>query len=130
MNFKPMYNTIIVCKLNWGPRKVGRIELPSHTNEEMEGAETILAEVLAVGPGSQLQNGERQQIDVSPGQHVLLPKKASCFPLKLSPLAYISPNGDGSFMERPVAELLVVNMSSVLCVVELPETREQRKAAV
>ena len=69
MPIKPLYDRILVKRLEEEEQKVGGIIIPDTAKEKpQEGA------VIAVGAGRVLENGERQAPDVSVGDKILFGK--------------------------------------------------------
>jgi chaperonin GroES len=71
MPIKPLYDRILVKRVEEQEEKVGNIIIPDTAKEKpQEGV------VVAVGEGKVLENGERVAPDVSPGDRVLFGKYA------------------------------------------------------
>lgn len=94
------------------PYEVGgdntRLVLSSKTKAEL--LPYVLAEVLAVGAGRQLDNGQRREMNVKVGDKVMFAITAPIFPLEKSPIARL--NG-----QKLPAQALI-NIGHLLGVVE------------
>ena len=63
---KMLANNILVRPESWAERKLGKIIVPSGTEEKF-----ARGEVLAVGTGLYLANGDRPPVEAQVGDHVL-----------------------------------------------------------
>jgi chaperonin GroES len=71
MAIKPLGDRIVIKSLEEKEEKVGGIIIPDTAKEKpSEG------EIIAVGPGKMLENGERQAVSVAVGDKVLYGKYA------------------------------------------------------
>ena len=71
MAIKPLGDRIVVKSLEEQEEKIGGIIIPDSAKEKpSEG------EIVAVGPGKMLENGERQAVSVAVGDKVLYGKYA------------------------------------------------------
>lgn len=71
MNVKPLYDRVLIKRLEKGEEKRGSIIIPDTAKEKpMEG------EVIAVGPGRLDDNGKRMPMEVKKGDRVLIGKYA------------------------------------------------------
>jgi chaperonin GroES len=68
---KPLYDRILVRRLEEEEQKVGGIIIPDTAKEKPQEGE-----VIAVGAGRVLENGERQTPDVKVGDKILFGKYA------------------------------------------------------
>ena len=66
---KPLSDKVIVQKLEPEEKTSGRILLPDNTKEKPQEGK-----VIAVGPGSVDDKGQRKPMDVKEGEHVLFAK--------------------------------------------------------
>jgi chaperonin GroES len=69
MAVKPLSDRILVKPLEQGEDKVGGIIIPDTAKEKPQEGE-----VIAVGPGKILENGERQAMSVAVGDKILYGK--------------------------------------------------------
>lgn len=67
--FNPIDQGVILKQVEQTGTTAGGVIIPDTTNEGTE-----IAEVVAVGPGRQLENGERATPQVSVGDKVVIPK--------------------------------------------------------
>lgn len=72
MNLKPIGSNIIVKAIDAEKTTAAGIIIPDTADKERPEK----GEVLAVGPGRVLENGQRQQMDVQVGQKVVFKKYA------------------------------------------------------
>ena len=72
MAIKPLGDRILVKPIEQEEEKVGGIIIPDTAKEKPQEGE-----VIAVGPGKMLENGERQPMSVSVGDKILYGKYAS-----------------------------------------------------
>lgn len=66
---RPLHDWVLVLRAEPDARTPGGIIIPDDAQERPQRGE-----VLAVGPGLRLENGERAPVDVKPGDVVLFPK--------------------------------------------------------
>jgi len=71
MPIKPLYDRVLVKRLEEEEEKVGNIIIPDTAREKPQQGE-----VIAVGEGRLLDNGERVPLEVKPGDKVLFGKYA------------------------------------------------------
>jgi chaperonin GroES len=71
MAITPLYDRILVQRLEEEEQKVGGIIIPDTAKEKPQQGK-----VIAVGDGKVLENGERQKPDVAAGDKVLFGKYA------------------------------------------------------
>jgi chaperonin GroES len=69
MNIRPLHDRVIVRRLEEGETKHGSIIIPDSAKEKPQQGE-----VVAVGDGKLLENGQRAKPDVSAGQKILFGK--------------------------------------------------------
>jgi chaperonin GroES len=68
-NVRPLRDRVLVRRLEEAEQKVGGIIIPDTAKEKPQQAE-----VVAVGSGRLLENGDRVPLSVKPGDRVLLGK--------------------------------------------------------
>lgn len=102
MRIRPLYDRVVVRRLDSETTTAGGIVLPGSASEKPNQGE-----VLAVGPGALLDNGETCPLSVKVGDRVLF-SKYSPSELKL----------DGE-------EVLVLQESDILAVIEQDKTMEK-----
>jgi chaperonin GroES len=71
MSISPLYDRVLVTRIEEEEEKIGGIVIPDTAREKPQQGE-----VIAVGTGRVLDNGERQQPDISAGDKVLFGKFA------------------------------------------------------
>jgi len=71
MKIRPLHDRVIVRRLEEEEQKVGGIIIPDTAKEKPQQGE-----VIAVGNGKLLENGERVPLDVKPGDRILFGKYA------------------------------------------------------
>ena len=71
MNIRPLHDRVIVRRLEEDQKSPGGIVIPDTAKEK-----PIQGEVIAVGKGKILENGEVRPLDVKPGDKVLYGKYA------------------------------------------------------
>ncbi|MFO0751153.1 MAG: co-chaperone GroES [Myxococcota bacterium] len=71
MNFKPLYDRILVKRVEEESRSAGGIYIPDTAKEK-----PLRGKVLAVGKGKLLENGTLRPLDVKEGDSVLFGKYA------------------------------------------------------
>ncbi len=69
MKFRPLYDRVVVKRVEAEAKTSGGLFLPETAKEKPQ-----TAEVVAVGDGRLLENGERRAISVKVGDRVLLGK--------------------------------------------------------
>jgi chaperonin GroES len=69
MNIRPLYDRIVVKRLEDQEQKVGSIIVPDSAKEKPQEAE-----VVAVGKGKRLDDGKLIPLDVQPGDRILFGK--------------------------------------------------------
>ena len=69
MDIRPLQDRVIVRRLEESEQKVGSIIIPDSAKEKPQQAE-----VVSVGSGKLLDNGQRSSMDVKPGDRVLFGK--------------------------------------------------------
>ena len=69
MSVKPLYDRILVKRIEEEEQKIGGIIIPDTAKEKPQEGE-----VIAVGAGRVLENGERQVPDVEVGDKILFGK--------------------------------------------------------
>ena len=76
MNIRPLHDRIIVKRMEEERMSAGGIVIPDSATEK-----PIKGEVIAVGNGKHLDNGEIRALDVKKGDKVLFGKKTTSWPL-------------------------------------------------
>ncbi|MCA1621749.1 MAG: co-chaperone GroES [Acidobacteria bacterium] len=71
-NIRPLHDRVIVKRIEEGEQVRGGIIIPDTAKEKPQEGE-----VIAVGEGKYLKNGERQGLDVKAGDRVLFGKYSS-----------------------------------------------------
>jgi chaperonin GroES len=71
MNIRPLHDRVVIRRMEEERKSAGGIVLPDSATEK-----PILGEVLAVGPGKMLDNGEVRHLQVKVGDKVLFGKYA------------------------------------------------------
>lgn len=69
MKFRPLHDRVLVKRLEEEESKRGGIIIPDSAKEKPQQAE-----VIAVGSGKLLENGQRVPCDVKPGDRILFGK--------------------------------------------------------
>ncbi|MBW8055113.1 MAG: co-chaperone GroES [Acidiferrobacterales bacterium] len=69
MNIRPLHDRVIVRRLEEETKSAGGIVIPDTAKEK-----PIQGEIIAVGNGKILENGEVRPLDVKPGDKVLFGK--------------------------------------------------------
>jgi chaperonin GroES len=69
MNIRPLYDRIVVKRIEDQEQKVGSIIVPDSAKEKPQEAE-----VVAVGKGKRLDDGKLIPLDVQPGDRILFGK--------------------------------------------------------
>lgn len=102
MAIKPLYDRVVVRRIEAETTTRGGIVLPSAATEKPNQGE-----VLAVGPGALLDNGETRPLTVAVGDRVLFGKYTS------------------SDCQIDGEELLIIRESDILAVVEQEQSVEE-----
>lgn len=71
MNIRPLHDRVVIRRMEEERKSAGGIVLPDSATEK-----PIMGEVLAVGPGKMLDNGEVRKLQVKVGDKVLFGKYA------------------------------------------------------
>lgn len=71
INIRPLGDRVVVRRSEQEEKTAGGIVLPDTAKEK-----PMEAEVLAIGPGRRLDNGDRQAVDVKVGDRILFGKYA------------------------------------------------------
>jgi chaperonin GroES len=69
MQLRPLHDRVVVKRLDEAEQRVGGIIIPDSAKEKPQQAE-----VIAVGNGKLLENGERVPLEVKPGDRILFGK--------------------------------------------------------
>ncbi len=69
MNIRPLHDRVVVQRMEEETTSAGGIVLPGSAAEKPQRGE-----VMAVGNGKVLDNGERRSLDVKVGDHILFGK--------------------------------------------------------
>jgi chaperonin GroES len=69
MNFRPLYDRVVVRRLEEDERSAGGIIIPDTAKEK-----PMQAEIIAVGPGSRDEKGKVVPLDVKAGDQVIFGK--------------------------------------------------------
>ncbi|MBV1790611.1 co-chaperone GroES [Marinobacterium sp. D7] len=104
MSIRPLHDRLVVKRLAAETTTKGGIVIPDSSAEKPSQGE-----VIAVGAGAVLENGERRELDVKVGDRVLFAKYS------------------GSEIKLEGETLLVMRESDVLAVIE--NTQSEEKAA-
>ena len=83
MNFKPLYDRVLVKRIEQEQKTAGGILIPDSAQEK-----PIQGEVIAVGSGILLENGETKALTVTVGNKVLFGKYAGT-EIKLDGVEYL-----------------------------------------
>lgn len=102
MAIRPLYDRVVVRRIESDTRTSGGIVIPDSAAEKPDQAE-----VIAVGPGALLDNGQLRPLPVRVGDRILLGKYA------------------GSEIRLDGEDLLVVRESDILAVIEVQATLEK-----
>lgn len=102
MAIRPLYDRVVVRRIESDTRSKGGIVIPDSATEKPDQAE-----VVAVGPGAVLENGQVRPLAVRVGDRVLLGKYS------------------GSEVKIDGDELVVVKESDILAVIEAKATLEK-----
>jgi len=95
MKLKPLYDRVVVKKIEEEQKSPGGIILPDTAKEESQ-----LGEVIAVGEGKLLENGEIRPLKVKKGDKVIFSKYA------------------GNEIKVEGEELLILREEDILAIVE------------
>ncbi|MDP5325636.1 MAG: co-chaperone GroES [Litorivicinaceae bacterium] len=96
MNIRPLYDRVVVRRMEEETKTAGGIVLPGSAAEKPNQGE-----VVAVGAGKPLDNGEVRPVSVKVGDHVVFGQYSGSNTIKV--------NGE---------ELLIINESELLGVIE------------
>jgi len=102
MSIRPLHDRLVVKRLAAETTTKGGIVIPDSSAEKPSQGE-----VIAVGAGAVLENGERRELDVKVGDRVLFAKYS------------------GSEVKLDGETLLVMRESDVLAVIENTQSEEQ-----
>ncbi len=69
MNIRPLHDRVVIKRLEAEEKTASGIVLPGSAAEKPD-----MGEILAVGAGKLLENGERQKLDVKAGDKVIFGK--------------------------------------------------------
>ncbi len=83
MNFKPLYDRVLVKRIEQEQKTAGGILIPDSAQEK-----PIQGEIVAVGEGILLENGQTKALTVSLGNKVLFGKYAGT-EIKLEGVEYL-----------------------------------------
>lgn len=83
MNIRPLHDRVVLQRWEAEKTTAGGIVIPDTAKEK-----PVQAEVVAVGPGKSLDNGEIRPVTVKPGDKVLVGKYAGT-ELKLDGVEYV-----------------------------------------
>ena len=104
MNIRPLHDRIVVRRVDAKTTSAGGIIIPDNAQEK-----PIQGEVVAVGGGAVLQNGDRRELDLQVGDRVLFGKYS------------------GTEVKLDGEELLVMRESDIMAIIE--DTANEVKAA-
>jgi chaperonin GroES len=68
-NVKPLHDRVLIRRIEEAEQKVGGIIIPDSAKEK-----PLQAEVIAVGSGRMLDNGQKLALTLKPGEKVLIGK--------------------------------------------------------
>ncbi len=106
MRFRPLHDRVLIRRVEEETHSAGGIIIPDTAKEKpMEG------EILAVGPGSLDEKGERIPLDVKVGDLVLFGKWS------------------GTETKIDGEELVIMKESDIIGIIEATGTKRARKAA-
>jgi len=91
MNIRPLHDRVVLKRWEAEKTTAGGIVIPDTAKEK-----PVQAEVVAVGPGKSLDNGEIRPVTVKPGDKVLVGKYAGT-ELKLDGVEYVVMREDEIF---------------------------------
>ncbi len=83
MKFKPLHDRVLVKRVEQEQKTAGGILIPDTAQEK-----PIQGEIVAVGQGMQLENGQMKALSVKPGDKVLFTKWSGT-EIKLSSIDYL-----------------------------------------
>jgi chaperonin GroES len=83
MKFKPLHDRVLVKRVEQEQKTAGGILIPDTAQEK-----PIQGEIISVGNGIQLENGEVKSLSVKPGDKVLFTKWSGT-EIKLSGIDYL-----------------------------------------
>lgn len=106
MNIRPLYDRIVVKRVEEQETKVGGLFIPDSAKEKPQEGE-----VVAVGKGKRLEDGKVVPLDVQAGDRILFGKYS------------------GSEIRIDGEELLIMREDEVLGVLEGASTKKSGKAA-
>ena len=66
MQFRPLHDRVVVRRIDAEEKTRGGIIIPDTAKEKPQEGE-----VIAVGPGARIENGQVQPLDLQPGDRVL-----------------------------------------------------------
>ena len=69
MQFRPLHDRVVICRIEAEERSKGGIIIPDTAKEKPQEGE-----VIAVGPGARDENGQIQALDVKVGDRILFGK--------------------------------------------------------
>lgn len=95
MKIRPLYDRVVVRRLEAETKSAGGIVIPDSAAEK-----PIRAEVIAIGRGRALDNGDTRPLDVKVGDNVLIGKYA------------------GNEIKLDGEELVVLREDDIMCVLE------------
>lgn len=95
MNFRPLHDNILVERVEEGESMIGGIIIPDSAKEKPQQGV-----VISAGPGKQLKDGKRAELDVKTGDKILFGKYS------------------GSEVKVSGKEYLILRESEVLAVLE------------
>jgi chaperonin GroES len=104
MKIRPLHDRIVVRRVDAETTSAGGIIIPDNAREK-----PVKGEVLAVGDGAMLENGDRRAVDLNVGDRVLFGKYA------------------GTEVKLDGEELLVMRESDIMAIIE--DTANEVKAA-
>ena len=105
MNLRPLYDRIIVRRLDEGEQKIGGIIIPDSAKEKPQQGK-----ILAVGDGKVTEDGKRIAMDVRPGNVILFGKYS------------------GQDIKIDGEDYLIVKEDEVLAVIDTDATRQETKS--
>jgi chaperonin GroES len=106
MGFRPLHDRVLIRRIEEEAQSAGGIIIPDTAKEKpMEG------EILAIGPGSLNEKGERIPLDVKVGDHVLFGKWS------------------GTETKIDGEELVIMKESDIIGIIETTVSKSARKAA-
>jgi chaperonin GroES len=106
MNIRPLYDRIVVKRIEEQEQKVGGLFIPDSAKEKPQEGE-----VVAVGKGKRLEDGKIVPLDVQPGDRILFGKYS------------------GSEIKLEGEELIIMREDEVLGILDAQPTKAQKKAS-